>query len=126
LRISSFIGEKLLNKWRETLIMAEGKKNREEEEDELGELLRSLGVSKRKHNIYDKLFVMMYILAFETGEVNGFEPEKLLNGNYFVRWVDENDQDVLYSCFSSGGKLLWSQRADKITRQEAKKKCIQS
>jgi len=126
LRISSFIGEKLLNKWRETLIMAEGKKNREEEEDELSELLRSLGVSKRKHNIYDKLFVMMYILAFETGEVNGFEPEKLLNGNYFVRWVDENDQDVLYSCFSSGGKLLWSQRADKITRQEAKKKCIQS
>jgi hypothetical protein len=68
----------------------------------------------------------MYILAFETGEVNGFEPEKLLNGNYFVRWVDENDQDVLYSCFSSDGKLLWSLRVDKITRQEAKKKCIQS
>jgi len=106
--------------------MAEGKKTGEEEEDELGELLRSLGVSKRKHNIYDKLFVMMYILAFETGEVNGFEPEKLLNGNYFVRWFDENDKDVLYSCFSSGGKLLWSQKADKITRQEAKKKCIQS
>ena len=110
--------------------MAEDKEG--DENDELSELL---GIDLRKPSLMGKLLFMLYALAIRTDKVRGFQPDFLQNGHVLVVWTGEppdgvyghgNEPVLAYSCFDSSGKMLWSERADKITEEEARKKCLES
>jgi len=114
--------------------MAEDRE-KDREQDEIDELSEALGIDLRNPSLTDKLLFMLYALAIRTGKVRGFKPEFLPNGRVFVIWTgeppdgvyrDDNEPELVYSCFTKDGKMLWSEGVDRITKEEARRKCLQS
>ena len=106
------------------------------EKDEIDELSEALGIDLTRPSLTDKLFFMLYKLAIDTGgKVRGFQPEFLPNGRVFVVWIGEppdrvfgrgNEPELVYSCFTKDGKMLWSEGVDRITKEKARERCLQS
>ena len=115
--------------------MAEDKE-KDREQDEIDELSEALGIDLRNPSLTDRLLFMLYKLAIDTGgKVRGFKPEFLPNGRVLVAWVgeppggvyrDDNEPELVYSCFTKDGTMLWSEGIDRITKEEARRKCQQS
>jgi len=105
------------------------------EKDEIDELSEALGIDLRNPSLIDRLLFMLYALAIRTGKVRGFQPEFLQNGNVLVVWTGEppgrvygrgNEPELAYSCFSRDGKMLWVEGADRVTKEKARERCLQS
>jgi hypothetical protein len=107
-----------------------------EKDEIIDELSEALGIDLRNPSLTDRLLFMLYKLAIDTGgKVRGFKPEFLPNDRVFVIWIGEppggvyghdNEPELVYSCFTKDGKMLWSEGVDRITKEKAREKCLQS